>query len=159
MVEQLIRHPERLVEEQALQAKAAETLLLDCFDDLWARGNADAVGHYLSKDFTFVPPPGYEPTRAGYEKLVRDLHKAFPDLQGDIMDVVGRKDTVAAHWIMEGTHKGTWMGIPPTGKKIRMEGLALDRIRDGHIVNEYVVQDMMDFLGQLGVTDLSQFPQ
>ncbi len=56
---------------------------------------------------------------------------------------------------MEGTHEGTWMGIPPTGKKIRMDGLALDRIRDGHIVNEYVVQDMMDVLEQFGVSDLA----
>ncbi len=154
MVEQLIQHPEKFA-DQPQNADPAETLLLDFFDDVWARGNADAVGHYLSNDFTFVPPPGYEPTRAGYQKLVHDMHTAFPDLQGDIIDVTGNHGTAAGHWIMEGTHRSEWMGIPPTGRKVRMEGLAIDNIKDGHITREYVVQDMMDFLAQLGITDLT----
>ena len=43
-------------------------------------------------------------------------------------------DTVISEFIMEGTHLGEWLGMKPTGKKLRMTGVDIDKLIDGKIV-------------------------
>lgn len=139
-----------------LHPDPAQTLVRDFFDAVWTRGNFDEADRFLAEDFTFTPPPGYTPDRQGYKEMVRDIHKVFPDLFADAEDVVACGDAGAMKWIAEGTHEGTYMGIEPTHRRVRMEGLAMAKIRNGKIVEEYAIQNMMLLLEQLGVSDLDR---
>lgn len=151
---ELIEHPEQLRTEMP---NADEMLCRDFFDDIWARGNDDRLTEYLDDHFHWNAPPGYDDDIAGYARMVRDLHAAFPDLYADVEEVIAADGKVAAHWMMEGHHEGTWLGIEPTGKRVRMEGIALDHVMNGRIAREYSLGSDLHMFAQLGVTDISPF--
>lgn len=148
-----IDHPEAL---QTETINSAERLCLDFFDDVWARGNTDRLSHYLAPDFSFNPPPGFPSDINGYAALVEAIHHGLPDLFADIEELVVQDDCVAAKWVVEGTHKNELMGIPATGNRIHMEGLALDWVKDGRICKAFETNNQLEMLAQMGVTDLGQ---
>ncbi len=145
----LIEHPEDLRTEVA---NRDEMCCRDFFDDVWARGNDERVTDYLDDHFVWNSPPGYDNNRDGYAKMVRDVHHAFPDLYADVDEVVAGDGKVAARWIMEGHHQNEWMGIKPSGKAIRMEGLIMDHMKDGRIVKELSLSSDMQSFAQGGTT-------
>jgi len=51
----------------------------------------------------------------------------------------------------EGTHLGEWLGIKPSGKRIQLRGLNLDRVLNGRIVEHWGEADTVGMLAQMGV--------
>ncbi len=76
---------------------------------------------------------------------------AFPDLHFTIDDMFAEGDKVAARITMTGTHKGEYMGAPPTNKKITIRAIAIERFAGGKIVEEWGVTDTLGLMQQLGV--------
>lgn len=60
-------------------------------------------------------------------------------------------ENLVKHWQFKGTHTGDFMGIPPTGKTVDIEGCTIAKIVDGKIVEEQDFMDNMSFLKQLGL--------
>jgi steroid delta-isomerase-like uncharacterized protein len=60
-------------------------------------------------------------------------------------------ENLVKHWQFKGTHTGDFMGIPPTGKMVDIEGCTVAKIVDGKIVEEQDFMDNMSFLKQLGI--------
>ena len=50
-----------------------------------------------------------------------------------------------------GTHTGEYSGVPPTGKAVRVPGLAIWRFENGKVVEIWSVQDQFSLLQQIGV--------
>jgi predicted ester cyclase len=48
------------------------------------------------------------------------------------------------------THTGEFQGIPPTGKRIAVTGIWLDRLAGGKLVERWGVVDALGVLQQLG---------
>jgi steroid delta-isomerase-like uncharacterized protein len=67
-----------------------------------------------------------------------------------IEDQVAEGDKVVTRWTATGTHKGELMGIPPSGKKVRVTGIAIDRLEDGKIVESWSSFDQLGMLQQIG---------
>jgi predicted ester cyclase len=42
------------------------------------------------------------------------------------------------------------MGIPPTGKAVQAEGAGFYRVSDGKIVSEWMIEDMLSVMQQVG---------
>src|SRR5215467_4082486 len=53
---------------------------------------------------------------------------SFPDLRFNIEQTLGEGDRVVSQLVMEGTHQGAWMGIPPTGKRVQVRMITIHRI-------------------------------
>jgi steroid delta-isomerase-like uncharacterized protein len=62
------------------------------------------------------PRHGRDAWRQGFEMMRR----AFPDLQAHIEDIVAAEDKVAVRLRFRGTHRGEFLGIPATGRTIRI---------------------------------------
>ena len=60
-------------------------------------------------------------------------------------------DRVVVRWTGSGTHVGEVNGIPPTGKSIRVDAIAIHRVADGKIAETWEVWDTLGFLQQIGV--------
>jgi steroid delta-isomerase-like uncharacterized protein len=60
-------------------------------------------------------------------------------------------DKVVTRWVGTGTHNAEVMGIPPTGRDIRVDAMTIHRIQDGMIIEHTGVWDALTFLQQLGV--------
>ena len=85
----------------------------------------------------------------GWKAVAKGFFTAFPDLHTTVELLVAEDDLVGAYYYFEGTHQGDLMGIPPTGKKIRVTGAALYRIEDGKIAEEWHEQDNLGMMQQV----------
>lgn len=66
-------------------------------------------------------------------------------------DMVAEDDLVATYKTFTGTHAGTFMGIPATGRRASFDAFDLMRLRDGKVVDHWVVFDGAGLMRQLGV--------
>ena len=64
-------------------------------------------------------------------------------------------DKVALHVINTGTHKGEFLGVPPTDKKVSFVWVDILTIRDGKIVEQWSVNDIMALMQQIGAVSAS----
>ena len=97
--------------------------------------------------------PGVEPNRKGVRQMFGMMRKAFPDFQMTIEDMIAEGDRVFIRAVMAGTHKGEFLGVAPTGKRITVPFGDFVRLEAGRIVEHWGVTDsgvMMQQLGQGG---------
>ncbi len=67
------------------------------------------------------------------------------------MDETGDVDKFAAYWIMSGTHKGMFLGNPPTEKPFKALGIIFARIKNDRIIEDWTLVDLMGILQQFGI--------
>jgi predicted ester cyclase len=67
-----------------------------------------------------------------------------------IEDQIAEGDKVATRWTASATHTGPLMGMPPTGKAIRVTGVNVARFAEGKIIESWSNFDMLSLLQQLG---------
>ena len=87
---------------------------------------------------------------AGLKQALEEIYQAFPDFAGVNEIQVAEGDYVANHAKATGTHRGEWMGIPPTGRQVVFETITIDEIRDGRLVNAAIVNNTEHLVEQLG---------
>ena len=106
----------------------------------------------IAQDAIFYVPGQPEPLRgpAGYLAVIAMMRGGFPDIQWTLEDMVAEGDKVAARFMMRGTHHGTFFGVPPTGKPIKVQAINFYRLNDGQIVEEHGQPDMLGLLQQIG---------
>jgi predicted ester cyclase len=86
-----------------------------------------------------------------FKQLVSGLFDAFPDLHWTIDDMVSEGDKVAVRFTLTGTHKGVYMGIPPTNKKGTMWVIEIYRVVGGKFAESWSRLDTLGLMQQLGV--------
>lgn len=92
-------------------------------------------------------PEGLEGRKMFYSAFLA----AFPDIHVHIEDLFAEGDKLVTRWSAHGTHDGELMGIPPTGKKAAVSGIAIDRFENGQSVEHWEVFDQVGLMQQLGV--------
>jgi steroid delta-isomerase-like uncharacterized protein len=80
------------------------------------------------------------------------LHRAFPDLHVTVEDVIAEGDKVVGRNSVTGTHRGEYMGIPPTGRSVTYNEIFIARFVNGRIAETWGVVDVLSQMRQLGVT-------
>jgi len=91
--------------------------------------------------------------RDGLRQHIIAFRSAFPDLTITVDDLLAEDNKVTARWTARGTHKGTLLGILPTGKEVTTEGISVIRIANGKIAESWVTWDTLGLMQQLGVAD------
>ena len=87
----------------------------------------------------------------GMKQHMIEVRKTYPDLKMIIIRQYTDGDTVISEFIMEGTHLGEWLGMKPTGKKLRMTGVDIDRLIDGKIVEHGGAVNTFEALFEEGI--------
>lgn len=59
--------------------------------------------------------------------------------------------TTVTRWTATGTHKGAFMEIPATGKKVTNTGITIHRFRNGKVAESWWAYDAVGMMRQLGV--------
>lgn len=114
-------------------------------------GNVENIAGVISPDYVEVfnnlsYPVGIE----GAIEHVKGVRKTYPDLKLTIDLQIAEGDWVATCYTMTGTHQGEWMGIAPTGKKIEVTGVNIDKVVDGKIVEHGGAANLFDSLLNIG---------
>lgn len=130
---------EHNIEQQKKFGAAAQSGAFAEFDALVA---PDCIDH--------DPAPGQVAGPEGYAMFFGEMRKAFPDMKIDPIHLVADEDNVAFAYTLTGTHQGTFMNVPATGKPIKVRGLQISKFRDGKMVERWGSSDELGILKQLG---------
>src|SRR5262245_10707872 len=103
----------------------------------------DAINHEAGPG---APARGPESLQAA----VTWLSAAFPDMHMAIEDILAEGDKVVVQTTMSGTHQGSFMGIPPTGRRFAQRQVHFLRILNGKAAEHWAIRDDAGFFRQLG---------
>lgn len=79
-----------------------------------------------------------------------DFRRGFPDVRSTIEDLIAEGDRVAARWRARATHRGEYVGVPPTGNEVEFTGISVYRIEGGRIAESWTVEDELSLMRQIG---------
>jgi predicted ester cyclase len=121
-------------------------------EEIISRGNMSVADEVVALDYVGHPtPPGVPAGREGLKLVVTMYRNAFPDLKTTIHDIIAEGDKVVIHMTHSATHKGEFMGIPPTGKSVSFGEISILRFAEGKNVEFWGQTDNMGMMQQLGV--------
>lgn len=121
-------------------------------EEILNRQRVELVDELLASDYELHFPGAPGPlNRNAFPSFIAGFPAAFPDFRIAVESVIAEGDEVAVRFVLNGTHKGEFMGIPATGKKVEVPGHVFYRLRGGKIVDDRPVFDRALLLEQLGV--------
>ena len=82
---------------------------------------------------------------------VAEWLRGFPDLKFTIEQLFSADDKVFTQTVMEGTHTGMWLEIPPTNKSATIRMMTVHRVARGKIAEDWVLVESLGFFQQLGL--------
>jgi hypothetical protein len=86
-----------------------------------------------------------------FKQYFSGFFDAFPDNHITLDDIVVEGDKAVIRYTVTGTHKGEFMGIHPTNKKVSLPVIEIDRFAGGKVVEGWDAFDTLGFMQQLGV--------
>ena len=86
----------------------------------------------------------------GVNQMITTYRAGLPDIQYTIQDMVAEGDKVVVRWIAYGTHLNTFLGVPPTGKKVTITGIEIFRVASDKLEEAWVNSDSLGLLQQIG---------
>ena len=122
-------------------------------EEILDTGDWSSAGDVLQPDVVMYHPSSPEPIRGleAVQGFLGVFRSGMPDLTLTVQDVTPDGDRVAARWAAHGTHTGEMFGIPPTGNRIDIRGISFFRFADGKIAEDWVEENTLSVLQQLGV--------
>jgi steroid delta-isomerase-like uncharacterized protein len=118
-------------------------------EDCWNKGDQAAMRDVIADNCSY-----HDPAFPGIRNIpdhIASCRSAFPDLRFTIEDMIGERNEVVIHWTARGTHKGPFLGIPPTDRSCSVTGTSISRIEGGKLVESWADWNVMTLMEQLGV--------
>jgi steroid delta-isomerase-like uncharacterized protein len=130
---------------------AAKAIVRRNTEEVQGGGNFEVFEELFADDFLdHTPQPNRTPDKAGARDLYRTLRAAFPDFHAEIHWQLADGDRVTTYKTYHGTHRGEFLGVAPTGRKIQFETVDVMRVRDGKIAEHWGVANLFSLMQQLG---------
>jgi steroid delta-isomerase-like uncharacterized protein len=122
------------------------------YGEVWNERHLEVLEEIISPSHALHDPniPDAMVGPEAYARQVARFVMAFPDLQFTVEQMVCENDLVAVSWVITGTHKGEFWGVAPTNRKITMEGITINHITDGKIMDSDVSMDSLGLMRQFG---------
>lgn len=129
--------------------------LIKKFETMINTADENLAEELISKTASFYTPASSEPLYGGkgYLSVVHWMRTGFSDVQWNIKDMIADVDKVAVQWILTGTHDGKFLGVAPSGVKIKttvMNFYYFDN--EGKIINDVAAEGMIGILRPLGLS-------
>lgn len=122
-------------------------------EEIWNGARYENIEEFISRDFvghSTSHDQKIEGAQAAKQFYI-ELRNAFPDIHFTITDQVAEANKVATCWTAEGTHKGSFKGVPATGKRFRITAIDIDRFNNGKVVECWTNMDELGLMQQLGL--------
>lgn len=86
----------------------------------------------------------------------KDLFIGFPTIKSTIENVVTEGDTAIYRSTLEGKQTGAFLGMPATGKNVKMNDFTMVKIKDGKISEMWYETNLLSLMQQLGLAPNSK---
>ena len=128
------------------------TIVRRFVDEVITQGNIDSAARFVWDDVVEqVPLPGQGPGLEGLKDVLRSMRAAFPDIVFSIQEQVAQGDKVVSRFEWTGTHNAEFLGVPATGRSVRVWGIVIDRLEESRIKDTRIIMDTLGLMAQLGV--------
>jgi len=116
------------------------------------QGRLEQADELVAVDFVELDPlPGQQQGREGLKEVIGMLRVAFPDIHWVADETVASGDKVVTRFTWTGTHRGTFLGVPATGRSVNVKGVVIDRLVGGMMTDSRILMDNFTMMQQLGV--------
>lgn len=135
---------------RAPQTEQNKSVVIAYYEDVWNRGNLDALDALLGDAFVDEEACAVEyqergeGSRAGLKQLIAGIRDSFPDLHAKIDDMLAEGNLVAVRSTFTGT-------FAPSGKLVTFSGIDIWRVEDGKLQKRWGYFDAAGLLSQVGV--------
>jgi predicted ester cyclase len=107
-------------------------------DQVLGKGNFQLFEDLFANDFhEHTPPSGVSPDKDGVRQLYKVLRTAFPDFHAKVHWQLVDRDFVTTYKTYSGTHRGDFLGMPPTCREVQFEALDVLRVRYGKLAEHW----------------------
>jgi steroid delta-isomerase-like uncharacterized protein len=121
-------------------------------DEVLNQGHVERAGEFFWEDMVEqVPLPGQGPGLEGLKDVLRMMRAAFPDMHWAVEEQLTEADRVVTRFEWTGTHRDVFLGVPATGRTVRVWGVVIDRFQAGKIKETRIIMDTLGLMMQLGV--------
>jgi predicted ester cyclase len=86
---------------------------------------------------------------ADFRQRLATVRAVLPDAVLHVDEVIRQGDFVATRWTIHGTHEGKTLGIAPTGRKVTLSGMSVERLKDGKVIEHWEFPDLKGFAEQI----------
>ncbi len=126
------------------------------YEEVWNKRKLEIISEVISPSHALQAPniSGSSMGPEAYKRQISLFLAGYSDLRFTIEDLIAEQDKVAACWTFSGTHRGDYMGIPATNKKVSVDGTTIHHVAGGKIMDSYSNWDALGMMQQLGVVPL-----
>jgi steroid delta-isomerase-like uncharacterized protein len=130
-----------------------KAIVRQMYEELFTQGKFSLAEEIFAADYIDQEAPPGQSNRGpeSMRQLVTMFHNAFPDIAFHVEEVIAEGETVAARVFWTGTHRGSFLGIAPTGRTVRQKQMHFIRFKDGQMIEHLAVRDDLGLRQQLGV--------
>lgn len=124
----------------------------DFFEQIWNQGDESAIDRFIAEE-AGGNDPQFGIGRESFRAQWRNWRKAFPDIHFEIKELIAdsETDTVVTRWVLTGTHSAEFWGAGASGKRIEVEGVSIDRVKDGMVISGFDAWDSIILRRQIGL--------
>ncbi|UCC85838.1 MAG: ester cyclase [Anaerolineales bacterium] len=121
------------------------------YEEVVNTGDVTRLAEFISPAYVEVynntrHPVGLE----GAKQHVLGVRETYPDLHLTIEQQIAEGEWVVTRVTARGTHEGVWLGMRPTGEKLEMTAVNIDRVIDGRIVEHGGAANLLEPFLEIG---------
>lgn len=118
------------------------------FNDVWNHNKITTIDELMIRDCGMhgLHEVGASSGADQFKIFHGMMSAAFSQIDMRVEDVLLDGDKTAIRFTFHGTHSGNSLGVPPTGRRVRVTGIVIIRWQDGKIAegwNEFDAQSMV----------------
>ena len=131
----------------------SKALMWRITDEIWNEGRLELIDELIAEDLTdHVELVGLEGTgRARYRASIEVARAAFPDYRNPLDFVLADGAFAVSYGRSTGTHRGEYLGIPPTGRSFDVPTFGILRFANCQAVERWGMSDNLAMMQQLGL--------
>jgi len=128
------------------------------YEDCLNTGQLELLNQLVGQDFVGI---NGQKGPSAFAAIIQELRQGFPDIRWTIEELITEGDRVVVRWRWQGTHRGSFRGIPASQKPMTNSAIAIYQLRDNKVVQTWIQTDRLGFLQQIGVVspELGSVPQ
>lgn len=136
-------------------SKEIERTMRRFVDEVINNKSLAVIDEIIHTDYVYSAPGQELHGRQALRELLTAYQVAMPDLHVDIDDMVCTDKKAVLLFTLSGTQENELMGIPATGKRVKINGMTCSHIHNGQITEEWELLDQLTLYQQLDIVPVS----
>jgi steroid delta-isomerase-like uncharacterized protein len=134
-----------------MSAEQNKTVIKKLFEQGMNERKFEMLKDIIGPDFINHGIPNANRGPEGFKEVLGQFLTGYPDMKINLENIIADGDMVATRGYWTGTNNGSFMGIPATGKKVKVDFIDVWKMLEGKCQENWVQMDMMGLMQQIGM--------